>query len=285
MSRDVVYKVERGLQLFHLPDFRRVHPLIAQSWRDTSHVRPTHSSYGASPPTAKDTTPIPCAVQHDREKRTKERRRGIQTRLFSPRRYVAPPHPPTQPTNPSSLGPRARTAHETTTLHPSLLNTRTTLAGWLVAKRKANASLWFFTLRDSFGTVQLVVNAKDAPSAAGEAERLMGVPLESVVQVQGTVKERVRKANVDESTMKVGSWLWFFSCTDVCLMIGKPVDHVEIHVDSALILNPADKNLPFYPNHPELVRPIPSSPFSCADSIYLERRPMRTSVRSIGIWI
>lgn len=113
----------------------------------------------------------------------------------------------------------------------------------------------------------------------------MGVPLESVVQVQGTVKERVRKANVDESTMKVGSWLWFFSCTDVCLMIGKPVDHVEIHVDSALILNPADKNLPFYPNHPELVRPIPSSPFSCADSIYLERRPMRTSVRSIGIWI
>ncbi|KAJ9091071.1 hypothetical protein QFC20_007746 [Naganishia adeliensis] len=118
-------------------------------------------------------------------------------------------------------GPRPRATHETTTLHPSLLNTRTTLAGWLVAKRKANASLWFFTLRDSFGTVQLVVNAKDAPSVAGEAERLMGVPLESVVQVQGTVKER-------------------------------PVDHVEIHVGSALILNPADKNLPFYPNHPEL---------------------------------
>ena len=34
----------------------------------------------------------------------------------------------------------------------------------------------------------------------------------------------------------------------------QPVDDVEIQVDSALVLNPAEKALPFYPNHPELVR-------------------------------
>lgn len=102
-----------------------------------------------------------------------------------------------------ATGPRPRTSHETATLHPSLVNSRTTIAGWLVAKRKGNASLWFFTLRDSFGTVQLVVNAKDNQVAAGEAEKLMDVPLESVVLVQGLVKERVKKANVDESLLKV----------------------------------------------------------------------------------
>ncbi|KAI5450214.1 aspartate--tRNA ligase msd1 [Naganishia albida] len=130
-------------------------------------------------------------------------------------------------------GPRPRTTHETSSLSPALLNNRTTIAGWLVSKRKANASLWFFTLRDSFGTVQLVVNAKDIPGVESEAERLMNVPLESVVQVHGTVKERVKKGNADTGARM-------------------PVDEVEIHVDSALVLNPADRTLPFYPNHPEL---------------------------------
>lgn len=157
------------------------------------------------------------------------------------------------------LGPRPRTTHETSSLSPALLNNRTTIAGWLVSKRKANASLWFFTLRDSFGTVQLVINAKDIPGVESEAERLMNVPLESVVQVHGTVKERVKKGNADTGARMVCP----FSSLRLILPLivsWKPVDEVEIHVDSALVLNPADKTLPFYPNHPELVCPAPFCP-------------------------
>jgi aspartyl-tRNA synthetase len=52
--------------------------------------------------------------------------------------------------------------------------------------------------------VQLVVNAKDSPGAEAVGERLMGTPLESVVQVHGVVKERVRKGNAaDEAAGKV----------------------------------------------------------------------------------
>ncbi|GHJ89423.1 hypothetical protein NliqN6_5825 [Naganishia liquefaciens] len=130
-------------------------------------------------------------------------------------------------------GPRPAITHQTSTLSRALIDSRTTLGGWLVAKRKANARLWFFTLRDSFGTVQLVISAKDNAALEKHAEQLMETPLESVVLVQGIVKERMKKANVEEAE-------------------SKPVDDVEIQVDSAMVLNPAEKALPFYPNHPEL---------------------------------
>lgn len=42
--------------------------------------------------------------------------------------------------------------------------------------------------------------------------------------------------------------------TTLTILATQPVDDVEIQVDSALVLNPAEKALPFYPNHPELVR-------------------------------
>lgn len=113
----------------------------------------------------------------------------------------------------SITGPRPKSTHETTTLSPTLLSKPVTIAGWLVSKRKANASLWFFTLRDSFGTVQLVINAKDTPGAEAEAERLMGVPLESVVQVHGVVKERVKKGNADVvSRMVCPTWVFLGYC-------------------------------------------------------------------------
>ncbi|KAJ9107139.1 hypothetical protein QFC19_002799 [Naganishia cerealis] len=139
---------------------------------------------------------------------------------------------PFKPVFPAHAGPRPSTTHTTSTLSESLVGSRTTLAGWLVAKRKANSSLWFFTLRDSHGTVQLVVSAKEREGEmVAVAERLMETPLESVVQVHGSVKERVKKANVKAL---------------------KPVDNIEVQVESAIILNPAEKSLPFYPNHPEL---------------------------------
>lgn len=54
--------------------------------------------------------------------------------------------------------------------------------------RRASDTLYFFTFRDSHGSVQLVV--KD--EALGK--QLMQFPLESVVQIQGQVLERKQKA-------------------------------------------------------------------------------------------
>lgn len=63
------------------------------------------------------------------------------------------------------------------------------------------------------------------------SERLMSLPLDSVVQVRGTVNARKQKAKTEAS----------------------PSDGVEVEVSEALLLNPAESNLPFYPNRPELV--------------------------------
>ncbi|GFZ50650.1 hypothetical protein JCM24511_08408 [Saitozyma sp. JCM 24511] len=100
------------------------------------------------------------------------------------------------------------------------------LGGWLFSQRRASEKLHFFTLRDSSASVQLVSRSPEL------SERLMAYPLESVLLVEGVVKARKQRA---KATGSVSS-----------------ADEVEIELANVTLLNPADTNLPFYPNRPEL---------------------------------
>lgn len=53
--------------------------------------------------------------------------------------------------------------------------------------RRANANLHFISLRDASGAVQVVCRH------AGFAAEMASLPLESVVQIKGTVKARTQK--------------------------------------------------------------------------------------------
>ena len=66
--------------------------------------------------------------------------------------------------------------------------------------RRASASLHFFTLRDSSSSVQLV--SRDS----ADSDRLMDMPLESVVLIEGTVRVRRQKAT-KVGSVSFASWL------------------------------------------------------------------------------
>lgn len=87
-----------------------------------------------------------------------------------------------------TAGPKAQISHTTAKLSSSLEGSTVTLGGWLFSQRRASANLHFFTLRDSSGTVQLLSRSQDV------SDRLMNLPLESVVQVTGVVQARKQKA-------------------------------------------------------------------------------------------
>ncbi|WVQ64507.1 uncharacterized protein L199_002674 [Kwoniella botswanensis] len=121
-------------------------------------------------------------------------------------------------------GPRAKITHDIQDLSPALENQKVVVAGWLFSQRRASENLHFFTIRSSTSSVQLVSRLKDA------SQDLMEWPLESVVLVEGTVKGRKQKAKGASA----------------------PVDEVEIDLSQITLLNPADAQLPFYPNRPEI---------------------------------
>jgi aspartyl-tRNA synthetase len=58
--------------------------------------------------------------------------------------------------------------------------------------RRASENLHFFTLRDSTSSIQLVSRDKTV------SEGLMKLPLESVIQVEGTAKGRKAKSKASE---------------------------------------------------------------------------------------
>lgn len=66
---------------------------------------------------------------------------------------------------------------------------------------------------------------------------MMDMPLESVVQIEGTVNSRLKKKKKDGAMSN----------------LHLAADELEIKVDKCILLNPAEQSLPFYPNHPELV--------------------------------
>ncbi|KAF8332813.1 uncharacterized protein EI90DRAFT_3145409 [Cantharellus anzutake] len=83
------------------------------------------------------------------------------------------------------------------------------LTGWLTSIRKISKSMAFFSLKDSFGTTQLLSN----------------VPLESTLLIQGRVKTRPQQAQRDKET-----------------------GGVEVILDDVTVLNAAERELPFYPS-------------------------------------
>jgi len=90
------------------------------------------------------------------------------------------------------------------------------LTGWLLAGRKGQR-VSFFPLRDSFGTTQLVIDQ-------GESG-LFDVPVESTVLIEGTVLQR------PDSARRPG-----------------PAGQIEVKVDRFMVLNPADRDMPFWPS-------------------------------------
>ena len=126
------------------------------------------------------------------------------------------------------VGPRTPITELIRDLSLSSVGSQTTLGGWLTSRRQANASLAFFTLKDTYSSIQLLVSEPKL------IERLMEMPLESVIQVEGMVKPRLKKAKKGGNSSDMA-------------------DELEIGVEKVILLNPADKVLPFYPNHPELV--------------------------------
>ncbi|KAI0771909.1 hypothetical protein BD413DRAFT_623980 [Trametes elegans] len=89
------------------------------------------------------------------------------------------------------------------------------LQGWLAPKAQVGKKLAFFSVRDSGGATQLVVDARVCGPDVFAAMR--DVPEESTVVVQGTVRKRVSS------------------------------DDAEVAVTSFTLLNPASRNMPFNP--------------------------------------
>ena len=69
----------------------------------------------------------------------------------------------------------------------------------------------------------------------------MRLPLESVVQVSGIVRERKQKVPAQAGE------------------VISPSGAVEVEITAETLLNPAEPSLPFYPNRPEVVSWFSSS--------------------------
>ncbi|KAJ3762893.1 hypothetical protein EV360DRAFT_92159 [Lentinula raphanica] len=104
---------------------------------------------------------------------------------------------------------------------------RVILTGWLLPERKGKL-VSFFPLKDSFGTVQLIVNSSDRTRE--DLAALSEVPTESSVLVEGRVLLRPPSARRPMSSKG-------------------PTGEIDVHVDKFILLNPAASDLPFTPSN------------------------------------
>ncbi|XP_017025829.3 aspartate--tRNA ligase, mitochondrial isoform X1 [Drosophila kikkawai] len=106
--------------------------------------------------------------------------------------------------------------HNCGELSSSDINEKVVICGWLEFQRMNK----FFILRDAYGQTQVLL----LPKTTGLEEYVeTGVPIESIVRVEGTVIPR--PAATINPKMQTG--------------------HVEVEADKVVVLNPAKKNLPF----------------------------------------
>ncbi|OBZ76532.1 Aspartate--tRNA ligase [Grifola frondosa] len=118
--------------------------------------------------------------------------------------------------------PFPRRTHTCGSLIPEDVDHKVVLTGWLVPKRKVNKNFSFLGIRDSFGTTQLVVDARVCGPELLAAMR--EVPEESTVLIEGIVRMRPESQQREYAAGKV-----------------------EVVVNTFTLLNPADRNMPFMP--------------------------------------
>ncbi|CCM03399.1 uncharacterized protein FIBRA_05530 [Fibroporia radiculosa] len=118
--------------------------------------------------------------------------------------------------------PFPRRSHTCGALSSGDVGSTVVLTGWLLPERKVNHKLSFFNLRDSYGIVQLVVSAKEDEALLAMMRKL---PTESTVSLRGAVRMRAEGHRRPY-----------------------PQGDIEVAVVSCLLLNPADRNLPFLPS-------------------------------------
>lgn len=104
----------------------------------------------------------------------------------------------------------------------------------------------FFPIKDSSGTTQLVVH-RHRDSATAHLAALSDVPVESTVLIEGQVRVRPEKAR------RPVSFVLLCACCvlDHVLIIDtkENTGEIEVDVDNFILLNPANRDLPFYPSN------------------------------------
>ncbi|KAG0322144.1 aspartyl-tRNA synthetase 2, mitochondrial [Linnemannia gamsii] len=133
------------------------------------------------------------------------------------------------------------------------------LTGWAQNIRKFSDELIFLPLRDSSGTIQLVL--KGSYSNASTRQSLQDLTAESVICVEGKVV--AREANTINHQMATGE--------------------IEIELSSVRILNKTHKPLPFLPTNQELVNEEVRLKYRCLD---LRRETLQRNLRnrSLAAW-
>ncbi|KIL00386.1 hypothetical protein PAXRUDRAFT_130007 [Paxillus rubicundulus Ve08.2h10] len=123
----------------------------------------------------------------------------------------------------SHSAPYPKRTHTCGELTPAHAGSRVTLTGWLLPERKVSKALSFFPIKDCSGTTQLVVHPQGHVGV--QLASLSDVPVESTVLIEGQVRVRPKKDQRHSST-----------------------GEIEVHVDNFIVLNPASRDMPFYPS-------------------------------------
>ncbi|KAJ3790576.1 tRNA synthetases class II-domain-containing protein [Lentinula aff. detonsa] len=126
----------------------------------------------------------------------------------------------------SQLAPFPSRTHTCGGLSARDAGSRVILTGWLLPERKGKL-VSFFPLKDSFGTVQLIVNNSDGTRE--DLAALSKVPTESSVLVEGQVLLRPPSARRPSSK--------------------GPTGEIDVQVDNFILLNTAASDLPFMPSN------------------------------------
>jgi len=149
--------------------------------------------------------------------------------------------------------------------------------------RKISKSLSFFPLRDSYGTTQLVVHRDQTNTQKLAA--LSAVPPESVVLIQGRVRSRPNhsKRSVCFTSLTRPPSL----APHVLISFKDPTGSIEVSVQEFIVLNPADRNLPFPPSeNRDLVRVslLSIPPSTCFLFFHFVGRPTTMSAPNTATW-
>ncbi|KAJ3534202.1 hypothetical protein NM688_g7172 [Phlebia brevispora] len=119
-------------------------------------------------------------------------------------------------------GPFPARTHHCGGLSAKDAGSKVVLTGWLLPGRKVGKGFYFFPLKDSYGTIQLVLSGGVSP---GTLDLMRDTPAESTVLVEGIVNERP----ANQKRPQQGG-------------------DIEVSVTSFILLNPAARDLPFAPS-------------------------------------